>query len=83
MLWWLVSQAVDMTAQKRRYDVVGKKSGGLKTKSAEAKLMTHDPGKRNHFDRSISYISWDFSFLKKYDMCHVILKKQNAFSTTQ
>lgn len=59
MLWWLVSQAVDMTAQKRRYDVVGKKSGGLKTKSAEAKLMT---GKRNHFDRSISYISWDFFF---------------------
>lgn len=48
-----------MTAQKRRYDVVGKKSGGLKTKSAEAKLMT---GKRNHFDRSISYISWDFFF---------------------
>ena len=39
-------------------------------------------GKRNRFDRSISYISWDF-FLKKYDMCHMILKKQNVFSTIQ
>ena len=50
MLWWLVSQAVDITAQKRRYEVVGKKVRWAENKvSRDKNVMTHDPGKKESF----------------------------------